>query len=57
MISQEKVELVELLDEKMFRREPEFKLEHVRRIICGVEREILEVTVKLRPPRTVKERR
>jgi hypothetical protein len=52
MMPQEKVELAELLEERMFRREQGIKLEEVRRIIGGVEHEILLVKLKLRPPRT-----
>jgi hypothetical protein len=53
MIPQEKVELARLLEERMFRCEPGFKLELARKIIGGVERTILVVKLKLRPPRTV----
>ena len=53
MIPEEKVELAGLLEEKMFRCEPGFKLELVRKILGGVERTILVVKLKLRPPRTV----
>jgi hypothetical protein len=53
MIPQEKVELARLLEERMFRCEPGFKLELVRKIIGGVERTILVVKLKLRPPGTV----
>jgi len=56
MIPQEKVELAELLEEKMFRREPVLKFEKARKIIGGIERTILVVTLKLRPPRTAEER-
>jgi hypothetical protein len=51
MIPQEKVELARLREERMFRCEPGFKLELVRKIIG--ERTILVVKLKLRPPRTV----
>ena len=53
MIPQEKVELARLLEERMLRCEPGFRLELVRKIIGGVERTILVVKLKLRPPRTV----
>jgi len=56
MISQEKVELAELLEEKMFRSEPAARFELVKKIINGVEQTILVVKLKLRPPRTVKPR-
>jgi hypothetical protein len=52
LIPQEKVELAELLEEKMFRCEPAFKFELEKKIINGAEREIFVVKLKLRPPRT-----
>ena len=56
MIPQEKVELVELLEEKMFRSEPAARFELVKKIMNGVEREIFVVKLKLRPPRTANQR-
>jgi hypothetical protein len=55
-VSEKKVELAELLEEKMFRSEQGIKFEMVRKIINGVEQTILVVKLKLRPPRTVEER-
>jgi hypothetical protein len=54
-IAQEKADkLARLLEERMFRCEPGFKLELVRKIIGGVERTILVGKLKLSaPPRTV----
>jgi hypothetical protein len=51
MMSQEKVELAELLEEKMFRREQGAKFERAKHTdINGVEHTILLVKLKLRPP-------
>jgi len=50
MTPQVKVELTELLEEKMFRREP-IKFEQAKHTdINGVEHTILVVRLKLRPP-------
>jgi hypothetical protein len=57
MIPEEKAELAGLLEEKMFRCEPGFKFELVKKIINGVEREIFVVKLKLRPPRTTVKQR
>jgi hypothetical protein len=53
MIQQQKVELTELLEERMFRREP-FKFAQAKHTdINGVEHTILVVKLKLRPPHIV----
>ena len=52
MIPQEKVELAELLEEKMLSREQASKFELVKKIINGVEQDIFVVKLRLRPPRT-----
>ena len=52
MIPQEKVELAELLEEKMLRCEQSSKFELVKKIINGVEQTIFVVKLRLRPPRT-----
>lgn len=57
MIPEEKVELAELLAEKMFRCEPAFKFELEKKIINGVQRDIFVVKLKLRPPRTTVKQR
>ena len=50
MIPQQKVELTELLEEKMFRREP-IRFEQAKHTdINGVEHAILVVKLNLRPP-------
>jgi hypothetical protein len=54
MIQHQRVELAGLLEEKMFRSEQGVKFELVRKIIRGVERTILVVRLKLRPPSTVR---
>jgi hypothetical protein len=54
MIPHQKVELAGLLGEKMFRSEQGVKFELLRKIISGVERTILVVRLKLRPPSTVR---
>ena len=48
---EEKVELAELLEEKMFRRDQGRK-ELVKKIINSVEQTIFVVKLRLRPPRT-----
>jgi hypothetical protein len=50
MTPEEKIVLAELLEEKMFRSEQAVKFELVRKIINDVERTILVVKLKLRPP-------
>jgi hypothetical protein len=50
MMPEEKAELAELLEEKMFRRDHEAKFERVKKIINGVDRTILVVKLKIRPP-------
>jgi hypothetical protein len=50
MIPQQKVELTELLEEKVFRRKP-IKFEQVKHTdINGLEHTILVVKLNLRPP-------
>lgn len=56
MIPQEKAELADLLDEKMFRCKPGFKFELVSKITNGGEHEIFLVKLNLRPARTGKQR-
>jgi hypothetical protein len=56
MMPEEKVELAELLEEKKFRCEPGFKFALEKKIINGVEQTIFVVKLKVRPPRTVKQR-
>jgi hypothetical protein len=47
---QEKVELAELLEEKMFRCEHASKFQLVKKTINGVEQTIFVVRLGLRPP-------
>ena len=51
MTPQERVELAELLEEKMFRSEQGAKFERAKHAnINGVEHTILRVKLKIRPP-------
>jgi hypothetical protein len=57
LIPQEKVELAELLEEKIFRCEQASEFELEKKIINGVERTIFVVKLGLRPPRTAAKQR
>lgn len=50
MMPEEKAELAELLEEKMFRCEPALKFAVEEKIINGADREIFVVNLKLRSP-------